>query len=138
DHDDALAVPRLRAVHGVGILGTVRGGGGGGCLRAGALLRMPVAAGAVLVVAATRLAPVHTRGDVTGRDGRGPPAGLPEALFEEALGDLQAGVDADEVHQLERPHAKAALHAADAVDLLDASDALRQQAQCLQAEGSVA
>jgi hypothetical protein len=75
---------------------------------------------------------------VARRDRRRSPARLAEALRVEALRDLEADVDADEVHQLERPHAKAALHAADAIDRLDVRDLLCKQAQRLQPERPVA
>src|SRR5437016_13201349 len=61
------------------------------------------------VVAAAALAPVLPRGDVARGDRRGTPARLAEALLEEALGDPEADIDANQVHQLEGSHAKAAL-----------------------------
>jgi hypothetical protein len=68
---------------------------------------------------------------------RAPPR-LVEALLEERARDLQADVDADEVHELERPHAEAAAEPADAVDLLGRGEPLVDDAQRLQRERAVA
>ncbi len=101
-------------------------------------VRWPVGIDRVVVVAAPTLAAVVSRGDVAGGDRGRAPARLVEALLEEALGDLEAGVDADQVHQLEGAHAKAALDAHDPVDRLDIRDSLLQEPQRLQPKRAVA
>ena len=92
----------------------------------------------VVVVAAPALAAVASRGDIAGGDRGRAPARLAEALLVEALGYLKARVDPDEVHQLERTHAKAALDAHDPVDRLNIRDLLLQESKCLQPEWTVA
>jgi hypothetical protein len=66
------------------------------------------------------------------------PARLAEGQLRERLGDLEADVHADQVHELERTHPKAAGHTADAVDLLRGRDALSEHAQALAAERAAA
>ena len=103
DHDEpAVAAAGLRRRR---VLGAVR-------LVAGVLV--PAAAGLAAEAPRRRLA----RGER-----RRAPARLAEGLVVERLRDLEADVDADEVHQLERAHPEAAAEAADAVDLLVASPA---------------
>ena len=63
------------------------------------------------------LRPCSADGDHARGQRRGPPARLAERLLVERLRDLEADVDPDEVHQLERAHPEAAAEAADAVDL---------------------
>ena len=63
-----------------------------------------------------------------------PPARLSERELGERPGHLEADVDADEVHQLERAHAEAAAEPADAVDLLVARHPLLQESQPLGVE----
>ena len=92
----------------------------------------------VVVIAAPGLAPVQPRGYSLGLDGGGAPARLAEAELVEALGDVEAGVHAHEVAQLEGTHTKAAADTHDPVDRLHIRDPLLQQAQGLQAEGAVA
>ena len=72
------------------------------------------------------------------RDRRRAPARLAEALLVERARDVEADVDADEVHQLERAHPEAAAEPADAVDLLERRDPLLQQPQRLEPERAVA
>src|SRR5947199_400659 len=74
-------------------------------------VRRPVLPVSVDVVAAPRLAAQAARRHGTDGDGGGAPAGLAEALLIERLRDLQADIDADEVHQLEWPHPKASAQA---------------------------
>ncbi len=113
--------------------------GVGGARRGRVGVRRAVGAIAgVVVVPAPGLAPMQPGGDVARGDRRGLPAGLVEALLEEALGDLKTGVDTHEIHQLERPHAKPPAEAHDPVDRLDVRDPLLQQAQRLQPERPVA
>ncbi len=57
--------------------------------------------------------------------------GSPNDCASNDLRDLEADVDPDQVHQLERPHPEAAAEAADAVDLLVRRDALLEQPQRL-------
>ena len=62
------------------------------------------------------------------------PARLAEAELVERLRDLEADVDPDHVHQLERPHPEAPAEAADPVDLVVRRDPLLQQPQRLGVE----
>ena len=71
-------------------------------------------------------------------DGAGAPARLAERELVERLGDLEADVDAHEVHQLERAHAEAAAEPADPVDLLVGGGALLKQPQPLRRERAAA
>ena len=114
------------------------GVGAGGWVRVRIGVRRSVGIARVVVVAAPALAAVQAGGDVAGGDRGRAPARLAEALLVEALGDLQARVDPDEVHQLEGTHAKAALDAHDPVDRLDVRDSLLQQSQRLEPERPVA
>jgi len=112
--------------------------------RAGAAFRrrlgilIPVWPCCVVVVTASRLAAEPPGGDHPRCDRRRTPARLAEALLVERAGDVEADVEADEVHQLERPHPKATAEAADLVDLRDRRDPLLQQLQRLEAERAVA
>ena len=106
-----------------------------GRVRVGGPMR---ALSAVVVVAAPGLAPVQPGCDLARLDRGGAPARLAEAQLVEALGDVKAGVHADEIAELERPHAEAAAEAHDAVDGLHVRDPLLQQAQRLQAKRAVA
>ncbi len=58
------------------------------------------------------------------------------ALRVEGAGDAEVDVDADQVDQLEGPHAEAAAEAADAVDRLGVGDAVGEHSQRLQREGA--
>src|SRR4051794_11820594 len=91
----------------------------------------------VLVPAVAALAPQPPGGDHARAQGRGAPARLAEAELVEGDRDLVADVDAHEVLQLERAHAKAGC-ADDGVDGLDVGDALLQESQRLEAERPVA
>ena len=84
------------------------------------------------------LTPVQPGGDPLRLDRGGPPAGLAEGELVEGARDIETGVHADEVRELEGPHAKAAPEAHDAVDRRHVRDPLAQHPQGLQAEGAVA
>jgi hypothetical protein len=56
------------------------------------------------------------------------------ALFPERFRHLEVDVNTDQVHQLERAHAKPAPDSHDAIDLIVRGDPLAQQAQSLQRE----
>ncbi len=81
---------------------------------------------------------MQPRGDHTRLDRRGAPARLAEAQLVEGARDVEARVHADEVAELEGPHAKAAAEAADAIDRLDVRDPFGERAQGLQAERAIA
>lgn len=121
DHDQPVAAARLK---GLGVGRAVLTGWAGIVV--------------VLVVAPPRLAPQAARGDGAHGDRRRAPARLAEALLVERARDVQADVDPDQVHQLERPHPEPAPHAADAIDLLERRDALLEQLQRLEAKRPVA
>src|SRR5205807_8345507 len=91
----------------------------------------------VLVPAAPGLAAEPAGGDHLRAERRGSPARLAEALLVERLRDGEADVDAAEVLQLERPHAKAAAESHDAIDRLDLGHALLQEVEGLDAERPV-
>ena len=125
------ALARPAQPGGLGRLAHLRPGrrlaGGLGVLRAVPTL-------AVLVPAAAALPPQPPGIDHPLLERVGPPARLAEGQLGERLRHLEPDVDADQVHQLERTHAKAAAQAADAVDLLDRGHPLGQQPQRLGAE----
>src|SRR4051794_30273445 len=92
----------------------------------------------VLVPAAAGLAAVAPRGRHALGERGGPPARLAVGLLVERLRDLEADVDAHEIHQLERAHREAAAQPADAVHLLRGGQALLHEPQRLQPERAVA
>ena len=88
----------------------------------------------VVVVPAARLAAEAPGLHHARLDHAGAPARLVEALLPERLRDLEADVDPDQVHQLERPHPEASAHAHDPVDRRVVGDALGQQLERLHPE----
>ena len=92
----------------------------------------------VLVEATAGLAAGAPGGDRLDRDLRRLPPRLAEALLIEGSGDVEPDVDPDEVHQLERAHAKAAPESACAVDLLHRGHPLAEQLERLKTPRPVA
>src|SRR5204863_7778202 len=87
----------------------------------------------VAVPAASRLAAEPPGVDEARLERTGSPARLVEALLPERLRDLEVDVNPDQIHELERSHAKAAADPDDAIDLIEGHP-LRDELQRLERE----